>query len=366
MLARRGVRYAGRNAQIGEFRSRMIFTTYEDVPVTLFNSASTRGGWINAEEIAAFLAACEIFLTKNRPDVVWTYGGDPVSLAVQMLVKRLDIPILFALHNFAYRHPGAFQLADYVIVPTEFCRQFYWHALGLASLKLPLVVDPARVRVERGTGCPDPSPLPEPSGGTRRPRPWVHGARHGARSAHPTLLPEGEGTIRGPHRNPLLEREGIFYVTFVNPEPRKGIHVFARIAEVLSQRRPDIPLLLVESAGKAGFLPKLGIDLSGVKNLRTIPNSPDAWGFLGVTKMLLMPSLMENAGLVAMEAMLNGIPVLASNRGGLPETIGDAGFLLDIPAKYTPETRNAWGGRSGALGRDDHPPLGRSDGVRAL
>ena len=55
--------------------------------------------------------------------------------------------------------------------------------------------------------------------------------------------------------------------------------------------------------------------------------------------MLLMPSLMENAGLVAMEAMLNGIPVLASNRGGLPETIGDAGFLLDIPARYTPEAR---------------------------
>ena len=36
-------------------------------------------------------------------------------------------------------------------------------------------------------------------------------------------------------------------------------------------------------------------------------------------------SLMENAALVAMETMFNGIPVLASNRGGLPETIGDAG-----------------------------------------
>ena len=44
-------------------------------------------------------------------------------------------------------------------------------------------------------------------------------------------------------------------------------------------------------------------------------------------------------GLVAAEAMLNGIPVLASNRGALPETIGDAGFLIDIPARYTPETR---------------------------
>jgi hypothetical protein len=42
---------------------------------------------------------------------------------------------------------------------------------------------------------------------------------------------------------------------------------------------------------------------------------------------------------VAAEAMLNGIPVLTSNRGALPETIGAAGFLLDIPARYTPETR---------------------------
>ena len=67
-----------------------------------------------------------------------------------------------------------------------------------------------------------------------------------------------------------------------------------------------------------------------------------------------MPSLwFESFGLVAVEAMLNGIPVLASNRGALPETIGGSplpnplpegegtgGFLFDIPARYTPETRD--------------------------
>jgi glycosyltransferase involved in cell wall biosynthesis len=128
------------------------------------------------------------------------------------------------------------------------------------------------------------------------------------------------------------------HVTFVNPEPRKGIHVFARIAEVLSERRPDIPFLMVEGAARACLLTEIGIDLSRIRNLTVMPNTPDPRRFHAVTKLLLMPSLMENAGLVAMEAMLNGIPVLASNRGGLPETIGDAGFLFDIPAKYTPET----------------------------
>ncbi len=53
-----------------------------------------------------------------------------------------------------------------------------------------------------------------------------------------------------------------------------------------------------------------------------------------------MPSLgKESFGLVAAEAMLNGIPVLASNRGALPETVGDAGLLLPVPECYTPATR---------------------------
>ena len=52
------------------------------------------------------------------------------------------------------------------------------------------------------------------------------------------------------------------------------------------------------------------------------------------TRLLLMTSLwLESFGLVAAEAMLNGIPVLASNRGALPETLGGAGFLFDIPAR---------------------------------
>ena len=55
--------------------------------------------------------------------------------------------------------------------------------------------------------------------------------------------------------------------------------------------------------------------------------------------MLLAPSLWnESFGLVAAEAMLNGIPVLASNRGALPEIVGDAGFLFPIPDCYTPAT----------------------------
>jgi glycosyltransferase involved in cell wall biosynthesis len=42
---------------------------------------------------------------------------------------------------------------------------------------------------------------------------------------------------------------------------------------------------------------------------------------------------------VAAEALINGIPVLGSRRGGLPETLEEAGFLFDVPERYTPQSR---------------------------
>jgi glycosyltransferase involved in cell wall biosynthesis len=34
--------------------------------------------------------------------------------------------------------------------------------------------------------------------------------------------------------------------------------------------------------------------------------------------------------------MANGLPVLASDRGGLPETLGGSGFVFSLPPRCTP------------------------------
>ena len=55
-----------------------------------------------------------------------------------------------------------------------------------------------------------------------------------------------------------------------------------------------------------------------------------------MSRVVLSPSLSrESLGRVPIEAMANGIPVLASNRGALPETLGDAGFVFSIPERCT-------------------------------
>jgi glycosyltransferase involved in cell wall biosynthesis len=69
-------------------------------------------------------------------------------------------------------------------------------------------------------------------------------------------------------------------------------------------------------------------------------NTPDPRDFYRVSRLVLMPSLCrESFGRVAAEAMINGIPVLGSRRGALPELLGGCGFVFDLSDRYTPESR---------------------------
>jgi glycosyltransferase involved in cell wall biosynthesis len=76
----------------------------------------------------------------------------------------------------------------------------------------------------------------------------------------------------------------------------------------------------------------LGLDIRAMDNVHLAANVSSASSIYAVTRVLLVPSLLESAGRVAVEAELNGIPVIASNRQGLPETVGDGGFLLPVAA----------------------------------
>src|SRR3546814_2455589 len=70
-------------------------------------------------------------------------------------------------------------------------------------------------------------------------------------------------------------------------------------------------------------------------NLRLQQRTHDMREVYRRTHTLLVPSQWEEAwGRVATEAQFSGIPVLASDRGGLPEAVGPGGRVLphDAPA----------------------------------
>ena len=140
----------------------------------------------------------------------------------------------------------------------------------------------------------------------------------------------------------LAPAESRSFVTFVNPSPHKGSLVFARLADMLGSRRPDIPIVVVQSATDAGSLNAIpGLDFAKYPHIMAAPPLPRPADFFALTKILLVPSLFpEPFGRVAAEALVNGIPPLVSDRGGLPETVADAGRVLPLPAGLTPTTRS--------------------------
>jgi glycosyltransferase involved in cell wall biosynthesis len=57
----------------------------------------------------------------------------------------------------------------------------------------------------------------------------------------------------------------------------------------------------------------------------------------------------EPFGRVILESHLNGIPVVAAGRGGIPYTLGKGGVLVDLPdtvSAYAAAVKNVWSDES--------------------
>jgi len=255
--------------------------TLAGVRVTLLATRSSRPDVSpDPAEAADWLALAEAALARFRPQVLLAYGGHPAGLELMRRARARGVATAFHLHNFAYDDRSAFADADAVIVPSAYARRHYARALGLDCAVLPYPLRRGRVVAA------DPAPR---------------------------------------------------YLTFVNPQPAKGLAVVARLALELGRRRPEVPLLVVEGRGAAGWLARAGVDLSDLANLHRMASTPDPRDFYRVSRAVLVPSLWrESFGRVAAEALANGLPVLASDRGALPETLGDAGFLFAVPERCTP------------------------------
>ena len=130
------------------------------------------------------------------------------------------------------------------------------------------------------------------------------------------------------------------YLTFLDPTPERGVFPLARIAEECGRRRPDIPILIVEGEGTEATLAGCGLDLTARGNVSLMSPTSDPRKYWRPTKLLIAPRLArEDQPADVVGALINGIPVIGSDRGGLPETLGEGGIVLPLPERLTPATR---------------------------
>lgn len=120
----------------------------------------------------------------------------------------------------------------------------------------------------------------------------------------------------------------------------KGASVFAQLAERLRGRYAFVAVAADDDARAlraAGQLPG---------NVQLLVPQEDVGAALAHMWLVLVPSLLPEAfGMVVVDAMLRGIPVIISNAGALPEAaLGAAGAVVPVRQVQLPDSDAAGGG----------------------
>ncbi len=223
---------------------------------------------------------------RAMPDLVIVLARQPVRMALE--AQRLGLPVMFMLQDVRFDdHGGAFTDVGHItcVANSAFTAQKYKDVFGIDSIII-----------------------------------------------HPLIDPENFATE--------TTRENI---TLINPHRDKG----GDIAIAIAAACPEIPFSFVETwplskTERAALMAQI----TPLKNVTLLAPSEDMKKIYGKCRILLAPSRCEEAfGRVAVEAQFSGIPIVASNRGGLPEAVGAGGLLLDPDAsigKWIAAVKRLW------------------------
>ncbi len=275
----------------GLFQEKMALTTGKKKQLTevdddelvhklLITKNSYRNELTTQEESKWFSQYC-FMLDDFKPDIVWFYGGQTLDLLIADEARSRGIPSAFYLANGQYAtSPRWCRDIDLVLTDSKATANMYRETVGFVATPLGKFIDSQQFVAE----------------------------------------------YREPKR-----------LLFVNPSFEKGASIVIQLALLLENTRPDIQIEVVEARADwqqvlRTTTRRVGKERDSLPNVIVTPNTSEMRDPYSRARVLLAPSLWwESSGRVLAEAMLNGIPAIVTNRGGMPEMIDDAGIKLDFP-----------------------------------
>lgn len=246
----------------------------------LLVTVSTVRSLMTAYEADRWYALYVGLLDTFKPDLVLFYGGMSLDLLISDAARERKIPCAAYLANGNYSGKRWCRDVDLIITNSQANSDYYARKEGFTSIPVGVFIDPAPVV-----------------------------------------------SLEHTRKN----------ILFINPSLEKGAVIVIQLALLLEKTRPDIKFEVVECRGSWQELVRqvtkhYGEQREALDNVIVKPNTNDMRPVYGRARLLLAPSLWwESAGRVVVEAMLNGIPAIVTDRGGLPETLGIGGIKVQFP-----------------------------------
>jgi FkbM family methyltransferase len=244
----------------------------------LKTDSTERSKLTNAEELV-WIKKYRLEIRYFKPDFIFFYGGGPGDL-IPAEARAWNIPCGAYLVNGTFSNYRWCRDVDTFITDTNATRDYYREKLNI-----------------------DPIPIGK-----------FIGSEIIARSKSPQRL------------------------LYVNPSLAKGAALVLIMARVLERIKPSIKIEIIESRGDWQTVLKAVNQTLRLQenylpgNIIITPNTTDMGAVYARTKLILVPSLWwESGARVIAEAQLNGIPVVATHRGGNPEMVGGGGITFMLP-----------------------------------
>jgi glycosyltransferase involved in cell wall biosynthesis len=153
----------------------------------------------------------------------------------------------------------------------------------------------------------------------------------GVRSERVRVVPPG---VDRPLRAPRLAERGPPYVLALGTaEPRKDLPTLVRAFDSVAGGHRDLKLVIAGPPGWGEQSLAAAIasctHRSRIERLGWVSDAERAV-LLSGAEVLAFPSLYEGFGLPPLEAMAEGVPVVAMAAGAVPEVVGDAALLVPV------------------------------------
>jgi glycosyltransferase involved in cell wall biosynthesis len=256
-----------------------VEVSHNGITHTILKTRQSQRPFLTLQEEEALLSFVDRRIAEFHPDLLLTYGGLSAERKIHRLAHQKGIPVVFYLHNSLYKKAETFTDVDLILAPSKFLSDFYAQRLGIQSQVLYPIFNSDHCLVTR--------------------------------------------------RNPR-------FFTFINPVPEKGLTLFARLVAEALRQLPRGEFLVVEVRWTKADVARAGLKFDRIPNIKVISHQQDIKMVYAETRLLLHPSFwVEAFGRTIVEAQLNGIPVLASYRGGIREALNGGGFLFEIPDRCT-------------------------------